>query len=142
MMMNKKRAEFLKEDFVQGFPKHLGVKAINVDDGIFESSLKIRTELKQQDGFVHAGIIATLADHTSGYAAYSIVSPDKRILTIEFKINFFKPAKGEYLKCRAKVIHSGKKIIISESNVFSLSKNEEILISKAIVTLIAVMIAK
>ena len=136
--MKEERIEFLKEDFVQGFPQHLGFQAIRIDHGLFESRLNILPEHKQQDGFVHAGIIATLADHTAGYSAYSIVPTDKRILTIEFKINFFKPAIGEFLVCRSKVINAGKKIIIAESNVFIASENSESLISKAIVTLIAV----
>ena len=136
--MKQERINYLKKDFVLGFPAHLGFQVDNVDEGLFESRLKIRPEYKQQDGFVHAGVIATLADHTAGYAAYSVVPKDIRILTIEFKINFFKPAIGEFLVCKSKVINSGKKIIISESSVFIVSNNKEILISKAIVTLIAV----
>ncbi|MFX0048285.1 MAG: PaaI family thioesterase [Candidatus Hermodarchaeota archaeon] len=136
--MKEERIDFLKKDFILGFPAYLGFQVDNIDDGLFESRLKIRPEYKQQDGFVHAGVIATLADHTAGYAAYSVVPKDIRILTIEFKINFFKPAIGDFLVCKSKVINSGKKIIISESSVFIASNNKETLISKAIVTLIAV----
>lgn len=136
--MNGERFKFLLEDFAQGFPKHLGFQAIRIDHGIFESKLNIRPEHKQQDGFVHAGIIATLADHTAGYSAYSVVPADMRILTVEFKINFFRPAIGEYLVCKSKVLNAGKRIIISESEVFIISEKVEILISKAIVTLAAV----
>lgn len=138
--MKEERIDFLKKDFILGFPAYLGFQVDNIDDGLFESRLKIRPEYKQQDGFVHAGVIATLADHTAGYAAYSVVPKDIRILTIEFKINFFKPAIGDFLVCKSKVINSGKKIIISESSVFIASNNKETLISKAIVTLIAVPI--
>ena len=136
--MKEERINFLKKDFVLGFPEYLGFQANKVDDGVFESMLKIRPEYNQQDGFVHAGVIATLADHTAGYAAYSIVPKDIRILTIEFKINFFKPAIGEVLVCKSKVLNPGKKIIISESNVYIVSNDKETLVSKAIVTLIAI----
>ena len=136
--MKENRINFLKKDFVLGFPAYLGFQVDKVDDGVFESRLKIRSEYQQQDGFVHAGVIATIADHTAGYAAYTIVANDIRILTIEFKINFFKPAIGEFLVCKSKVINPGKKIIISESSVFVVSKENETLVSKAIVTLIAV----
>jgi uncharacterized protein (TIGR00369 family) len=87
---------------------------------------------------VHAGVIATMADHTAGYAAFTTVSDQYRILTIEFKINYFKPAVGELMICRSKVINNGKKIKVSESEVFSVSHGQEKLISKAMVTLIAV----
>ena len=83
------RFEFLKKDYVQGFPANCGFEVERVGYGIFESRLKIGSVHQQQDGFVHAGVIATMADHTAGYAAFTTVSDKYRILTIEFKINYF-----------------------------------------------------
>jgi len=37
---------------------------------------------------VHAGLIATLSDHTAGYASYTLIPKNRRILTVEYKINF------------------------------------------------------
>ena len=136
--MQKERFEFLKKDYVQGFPARCGFEVDRVAYGLFESSLEIRPDHSQQDGFVHAGVIATMADHTAGYAAYTTVSEKYQILTIEFKINFFKPAVGETIVCRSKVINNGRKIKVSESEIFSVSKNQEKLVSKAMVTLIAI----
>ena len=136
--MNKDRLEFLKEDYVQGFPAALGFEVDRAEYGIFETHVRIRSDHSQQDGFVHAGVIATMADHTAGYAAYTTVSEAFRILTIEFKINFFKPAVGEHIVCRSKVVNNGKKIKVSESELFSLNKGQEKLIAKAMVTLIAI----
>ncbi|MBN1931699.1 MAG: PaaI family thioesterase [Desulfobacterales bacterium] len=138
--MNTERFEYLKKDYTQGFPAYCGFEVIHVGHGIFESQLKIRPDHRQQDGFVHAGVIATMADHTAGYAAFTTVSENFRILTIEFKINYFKPALGDNIICRSKVIKNGKKIIVSESEVFSVSEKQEKLISKAMVTLMAVPI--
>ena len=136
--MNTERFEYLKKDYVQGFPEACGFKPQRVADQIFESSLEVRPIHSQQDGFVHAGVIATMADHTAGYAAYTTVSEAFRILTIEFKINFFKPAVGERIVCRSKVVNNGRKIKVSESEVFSISDGQEKLVAKALVTLIAV----
>jgi uncharacterized protein (TIGR00369 family) len=137
--MNEKRFAFLKKDFVQGFPAFCGFVVGNVDNGVFESHLTIRPEHQQQDGFVHAGVIATMADHTAGYSAYTIVSENKRILTIEFKINYFKPAKGNEIICKSKVVNRGKKIIVAESEIYVRTDEKVILVSKALVTLIAVL---
>ena len=136
--MNKERFNFLKEDYVQGFPAFCGFEVERVSYGEFETRLKIGPDHRQQDGFVHAGVIATMADHTGGYAAYTTVAEESRILTIEFKINYFRPANGEALLCRSRVINRGKKIIVSESEVFSVSGGREKLVSKAMVTLMAV----
>ena len=136
--MNIERIEFLKKNYVQGFPAYCGFTVTKVDDGLFETHLIVEPEHQQQDGFVHAGVIATMADHTAGYAAYTMVTGKFRILTIEFKINYFKPALGDSIICRAKVINQGRKIIVAESEVFSVTEEKEKLVSKAIVTLMAV----
>jgi uncharacterized protein (TIGR00369 family) len=140
--MNQDRFDFLKRDYIQGFPAYCGFEVVRVAYGQFESNLKIRPDHRQQDGFVHAGVIATMADHTAGYAAYTTVSEDLRILTIEFKINYFRPATGDAVVCRSSVISNGKKIIVSESEVFSISEGRERLVSKAMVTLMAVPASK
>lgn len=133
--MDKAWADFLKKDYLQGFPAYCGFEVLRVDEGRFETRLKLRPEHLQQDGLVHAGVIATMADHTAGYAAYTTVTPKYRILTIEFKINFLKPAQGEYILCRSGLINTGKKVIVGESEVFSLSGVKEKLVAKAMVTL-------
>ncbi|MCJ7772085.1 MAG: PaaI family thioesterase [Desulfobacterales bacterium] len=136
--MKNEKFERLKKDYVQGFPAFCGFEVDRVGEGIFESRLIIQKEHNQQDGFVHAGVIATMADHTAGYSAYTLVSDDHRILTIEFKINYIRPAIGEEIVCRSKVINNGRKIIISESEIYSINNREEKLVSKAIVTLMSV----
>lgn len=137
--MDENRIAFLKKDYIQGFPAYCGFNVDHVDYSVFKSRLIIRPEHKQQDGFIHASVIATMADHTAGYAAYTVVPKNKRILTIEFKINYFKPARGDEITCKSKVISAGKKIIVSESEIYTRSDKKEVLVSKAIVTLIAVL---
>jgi uncharacterized protein (TIGR00369 family) len=136
--MDEEWAQFLRRDFVQGFPAYCGYEVDLVGDGEFHTSLKIRPDHRQQDGFVHAGVIATMADHTAGYAAFTTVTEKSRILTIEFKINYLRPAADETIVCRSKVLNRGKKVIVSESEVFSVSGAHEKLVSKAMVTLMAV----
>ena len=74
--------------------------------------------MRQQHGFVHGGVIATLADHTAGGAARS-VSGKKDVLTVEFKINYLRPATGDRLRCTASVLRAGKSAIVAESLVFA-----------------------
>lgn len=138
MGLNGERVEYLKRDYLQGFPAYCGFAVDRVEEGLFETRLDIRAEHRQQDGFVHAGVIATMADHTGGYAAYTVVSEAFRILTIEFKINFFKPAVGDLLCCRSRVVHRGRRVIVSESEVFSRPEDAEKRVAKATITLMAV----
>jgi acyl-coenzyme A thioesterase PaaI-like protein len=57
------------------------------------------------------------------------------VLSIEFKINLLRPARGERLVCRAKVLRGGKSVSVVESEVHAVSEGRESLVSKATVTL-------
>ena len=136
--LSEERAAFLERDFYQGFVKTCGFKLDLLERGRAKSSLEVTEVHRQQDDFVHAGVMATMADHTAGYAAFSVVPEDSRILTLEFKINFLRPAVGDCLVCSAKVVKEGKNILVADSEVYSQSDGVEKLAAKALVTLMAV----
>ena len=136
--LSEERAAFLERDFYQGFVKTCGFKLDLLERGRAKSSLVVTEAHRQQDDFVHAGVMATMADHTAGYAAFSVVPEDSRILTLEFKINFLRPAVGDRLICRAEVVKEGKNILVADSEVYSQSDGVEKLAAKALVTLMAV----
>ena len=136
--ISEERAAFLARDYSRGFIRYCQMKAEIVKRGFFQSQVTIETHHRQQDGFIHAGVMATMADHTAGYAAFTTVSEEYQILTIEFKINFLRPAHCNALVCRSRIIREGKQIIIAESEVSDLADGSETLAAKAMVTLMAV----
>ena len=136
--ISEERALFLKEDYSRGFIHYCQFIAEVVEYGFFQSGVTIQDHHRQQDGFIHAGVMATMADHTAGYAAFTTVPEDFQILSIEFKINFLKPAYGEALVCRSKIIRGGKQIILAESEVLDIHEKTETMSAKAMVTLMAV----
>ncbi|MEW6533667.1 MAG: PaaI family thioesterase [Thermodesulfobacteriota bacterium] len=141
--VSRERLEFIKRDYERGFIKYCGYKAIEASWGRFQSRVEITPDHRQQDGFIHAGVIATMADHTAGYSAFTTVPEKVQILTIEFKINFLRPAFGDALICNSRVIREGRQVIVAESEVLDVrERGEEALVAKAMVTLMAVPVAK
>jgi uncharacterized protein (TIGR00369 family) len=134
----KERLHSLEQDAVQGFTAHCGLEAVSLDPGRFITRIRIRDCHLQQDGFVHAGVMATMADHTAGYASFSLVPPDQRILTVEYKINFLSPASGDYLECRSRVVQQGRTLLVTESEVYAVKAEKEDLVAKALLTMAAV----
>jgi uncharacterized protein (TIGR00369 family) len=59
-------------------------------------------------------------------------------LTIEFKINFLKPAYGHELRCKSEIISQGKQIIVAQSTVFDIRNTHEKMVSRSTVTLMAI----
>lgn len=128
------RAIFAKTPFVN----QLGITVDKVTEGGCESSLTVEPWHAQQDGFVHAGVLATIADHTAGGAAASLLSNDQGILSVEFKINLLRAARGSCIVCKATVLKGGKTLSVVESEVYSLESNLTVLAAKATVTLAVV----
>jgi len=134
----KERREFLADDFGRGFVQFCGIQPHKIELGRFESKIIIGENHRTQDNFIHAGLIATMSDHTAGYAAFTVVAENIRILTIEFKINFLKPAYGNSLHCTSEIISAGKQIIVAQSTVHDMRDTHEKMVSRSTVTLMAV----
>ena len=95
----------------------LRARISRLEKGLVELSASNRPELSQQDGFVHAGVIATLADSAAGYATLSLLPPGSGVLAVEFKLSFIRPAVGEAIRARGKVRKLGKTIALCEIEV-------------------------
>ena len=137
--MSEPSLDVLKQIFrAAPFVAHLGIELEAVSPGHCATSLRIRPEHQQQTGVVHAGVIATIADHTAGGAAGSVLDRHSYPLTAEFNINLLRAASGERLFCRASVLKPGRNLIVAESEVFMERGGEEMLVAKALVTLAVV----
>ena len=131
----------VREIFSQAaFVSELGITPAEIGPGLCESTLAIRPTHLQQDGFVHAGVQATIADHTAGAAAATLVDAGETVLSVEFKINMLRPAVGQLLRCKAAVLKPGRTLIVVEAEVFAIDGERSKLTSKATVTLAVVRI--
>jgi uncharacterized protein (TIGR00369 family) len=83
----------------QRFSVLLGAELLGFSPGSAELRIPIKAELKQQHGFVHGGVISYAADNALTYAGGSALGPG--VVTSEFKINYVRPALGEFLIARA-----------------------------------------
>ena len=117
------------------FVNDIGMTLLDCGPGWCESRILILPRHLQQDGVVHAGVQATIADHTAGAAATTMLDRDQFVLTAEFKINFLRMAVGESLICHAQVLNSGKMITVVESNVYAVSGAKKTLVSKTTATM-------
>ncbi len=113
----------------------LGIALKDLGPGWCETHLDVTPHHLQQHGLVHAGVLATLADHTAGAAGSTLLDAGTYVLTVEFKINLLRPARGPRLWCRAQVLKAGRRLTVVESEVFSADDAATRLAAKATVTL-------
>jgi uncharacterized protein (TIGR00369 family) len=118
MTPNPSFAEEIKASFAkQTIMGLIGAELSRVEPGIIEITLPYRTDLAQQHGYLHAGIVTTIADSACGYAAYSLMPPKSEVLSVEFKVNLMRPAKGELFVALAEVVKSGRTLTVVRADV-------------------------
>jgi acyl-CoA thioesterase len=109
----------------------LGMEVTEIKGGESRIQMPFKQDLTHPYAIVHGGAIASLADSAVAMALISLVEPEDRITTIEFKINFFAPiSKGE-LEAHAKIIHKGSKTAVGDVEVIN---EEGKLVAKVIAT--------
>ena len=113
----------------QPFSVLLGAELISFDSTSVELRVPITSQVKQQHGFVHGGVISYAADNALTFAGGAALGP--AVVTSEFKINYLRPAKGEILVARATVIHAGRNQAVCQCQVFAVADGEEVLCAVA-----------
>ena len=101
----------------------IGAELSRVEPGLVEITLPYHPDLTQQHGYLHAGIVTTIADSACGYAAYSLMPPESEVLSVEFKVNLLRPAKGETFVAVAEVVKAGKTLTVVRADVFGVDAN-------------------
>src|SRR5690349_22646500 len=111
-------AERVRQSFErQGAMALIGARLLDLRPGYCALALTPRPETSQQHGYVHAGILATLADSAGGYAGYSLFPENASVLTVEFKLNLLAPAQGERIVAEGFVVKSGRTLTITRGEV-------------------------
>jgi uncharacterized protein (TIGR00369 family) len=120
----------------QPFSVLLGAELLSFSEGNAELKIQIRAELKQQRGFVHGGVISYAADNALTYAGGGALGPG--VVTSEFKINYVRPAIGDFIVARATVIHAGRNQAVCRCEVYVSSGGAESLCATAQGTIVRV----
>lgn len=99
------------------FGRLLGVERVDARPGHVTLRMPFSENLLQSLGRVHGGALFALADHASGWAAYTTLEAAERCATLEMKINFIAGVHDEACLAEAKVIHKGRTSIVVEAEI-------------------------
>ena len=109
----------------QGVLTTWGARLTDMGAGTCEISVPMGSAVTQQHGYFHGGVIGTLADSAGGYAANTLLMPERECLTAEYKINIVAPGIGDTLIARGKVLKAGKSLVVSSVEVFAVDQGQE-----------------
>jgi len=137
--LNPSFAQDVEDSFKrQPIMKLIGARLSLVEPGVVEITLPYRADLTQQHGYLHAGVVTTIADSACGYAAYSLMPLGSEVLSVEFKVNLLRPAQGARFVARAEVIKAGRTLSVVRADVFAVRDDERDLVATMQGTMICV----
>jgi len=117
------------------FMADLGVEPVAVEPGQVRTALVLATRHLQHTGQVHAGVMASMADHSMGAAAQTVAPEGFVILTAELKTSLLRAGRGERLECEARVIKAGRMLSFTEAEVHAVEDGRRTLVMKASATM-------
>jgi uncharacterized protein (TIGR00369 family) len=127
--------QMIKDKMAQNhFMNHLGFKPTLIEAAKVIGILEVKPEHKQQIGFLHGGVTATLADLAAGFAAFTLVKEGQTLVTIEMKVSYLNPGVGSHAKAIGSVIKIGQKMAFAEAEIYSINNDIETLIAKSSAT--------
>jgi uncharacterized protein (TIGR00369 family) len=107
----------------QSFSQYLGTELVTLEPGRAVLALTVRDEFKQQHGFVHGGVLSYLVDNALTFAGGSVLGAN--VITVEFKVNYGRPARGERLVATGVVESSGSRLAVCRCDVVSVEDGKE-----------------
>jgi uncharacterized protein (TIGR00369 family) len=131
---SRERASFARQRFMAT----LGASLERVAPGEVAIAFTHREELTQQHGFLHAGVMTSVADSACGYAALSLMEAGAGVLSVEFKVNMFAPAVGDRFVASGRVVRSGRTLTVCAGEVTTERNGETIAVLLMQATMMAV----
>lgn len=101
------------------FMNLLGVRLVDVGEGWVETELDVTQDLTQQHGFAHAGVVSSLADHSAGAAATTVITEGRSVLTADYAIHLLRPGAGDKLRSRGEIVRAGRTLIVAQADVWA-----------------------
>jgi uncharacterized protein (TIGR00369 family) len=127
----------IRESFAsQSLMATLGISIERIAPGEVDLRLPYSPAACQQNGYMHAGAIASVADSANGYAAYSLAPAGTDVLAVEFKINLLAPAQGSQFLARGRVLRAGRTLTVCQADVFATGGAESLLVATMLSTII------
>lgn len=111
--------------------KLLGMTLASAGPGLATFVMDVDERHHNPMGSVHGGILGDLADAAMGYAVISTLGEDETFTTVEYKVNFLRPAFSGKLRCHARVETRGKTIAYAVADVLN---DEGKVVAKAVST--------
>ncbi len=99
------------------FPRLMGMRLEAIDMDSATIVLDIDERHFQPFGIVHGGVLATLIDTATFWAAFLRLPPHAGLVNIDLKLNYLQPANAGRLTATGRCIRPGRTLSYTEAHV-------------------------
>ncbi|MFC9837941.1 PaaI family thioesterase [Rhodococcus sp. NPDC127530] len=101
----------------QPFSVLVGARMTQFGEGGVTLEIPVRDELRQQNGFVHGGVLSYAADNALTFAAGTVLGAN--IMTAGFTITYLRPAQGVLLRADARADASTRRQALCRCDIYA-----------------------
>ncbi|MBC7910636.1 MAG: PaaI family thioesterase [Pyrinomonadaceae bacterium] len=94
------------------FARLLNIEMGEMERGKARLHLGVRDELRQNNGLMHGGVIASLIDTAAAFAILTVLEPNKTTTTVDLTIHYLRPLIKGRATAEARVVRAGRRIIV------------------------------
>jgi uncharacterized protein (TIGR00369 family) len=96
----------------------LGLAVAETGEGVAVVEMTPTEDMANHSGFVHGGMISTLADSAMGRSVRTLKPGVTRAMSFDLKLSFIGAAKiGEKLRATGRVIHAGRRTVVTDCRI-------------------------
>lgn len=99
------------------FARLLGIELVEIERGAATVALQVRDELKQNNGVVHGGVIASLVDTAAAFVVLPFLAEGETTTTVDLTIHYLRPLSRGKVTATARVVRAGRRILTISAEV-------------------------
>ncbi len=115
------------------YAEFLGLELGEISSDQVNVHLTVRDELKQNQGVVHGGAVASLIDTAAAFAVVTRLEAGERVTTTDLTIHYLRPITSGRLTASARIVRAGRRLFVLSVEVYNES---QLLLATAVTTYI------
>ena len=101
------------------YPALIGMKIASLEIDRCRIELALRRDHLQPFGIVHGGVIATLIDTATFWAAFMRLPDDAGLVNVDLKLNYLKAVVDGNLRAEGECLRAGRQISYTVASVYN-----------------------
>jgi uncharacterized protein (TIGR00369 family) len=111
------------------YAKFIGLELGEMKPGEANLYLEVRDQLKQNQGVVHGGAVASLIDTAAAFAVVTRLEFGERVTTTDLTIHYLRPVTSGRLIATARIVRGGRRLFVLSVEV---RNDNQVLVATAV----------